>query len=363
MAQRRTTISGGDLSQALTALRQDLELPGEFPPEVQAEAAKAAATPRVGGDVDATDLELVTLDPAGSRDLDQAFAITRRQGGGFDFSYAIADVAAYVAPGGAIDDEAHRRGETLYLPDGRIALPPPVLSEGAASLLPGADRPAVLWRLQLDGGGEPTSIDVRRSIVRSRAQLDYVSLQKQGGDVAAVLSEVGQLRQQRERERGGVSLAEPEQQVERAGDGWELSYRAPLPVEDYNAQLSLLTGMAAAKLMLDGKVGLLRTMPPPSDATVASLRRSASALGIDWPKGASYADVVRRLDPTVPMQAAMIRLAAVLFRGASYTAFVGEPPAIATHSAVAAAYAHATAPLRRVPRPFRSGALPAPCGR
>src|SRR3954453_5513648 len=348
MTQRRTKIHGGDLTQALTTLRRDLELPDEFPPDVQSESQAVIAHPHVDGHVDATDLELVTLDPAGSRDLDQAFAVSRRVGGGYDFSYAIADVGSFVAPGGAIDGEAHVRGETIYLPDGRIPLHPPVLSEGAASLLPGQDRPAVLWRLQLDADGEPTSIDVRRSIVRRRAQLDYVSLQKQGGDVAAVLSEVGQLRQQRERERGGVSLAEPEQQVERAGDGWELSYRAPLPVEDYNAQLSLLTGMAAAKLMLDGKVGLLRTMPPPSEATVASLRRSASALGIDWPKGATYADVVRRLDPTVPMQAAMIRLAAVLFRGASYVAFDGEPPSLATHAAVAAAYAHATAPLRRL---------------
>jgi exoribonuclease R len=348
MAQQRTTIGGGDLSQALTTLRQDLTLPGEFPPDVQGAAEKAASESHVDGHVDATDIELVTLDPAGSRDLDQAFALARRSGGGYDFTYAIADVAAFVTSGDPVDREAHVRGETLYLPDGRIPLHPAVLSEGAASLLPGQDRPAVLWRLQLDADGEPTSVDVRRSIVRSRAQLDYVSLQKQGGDVAELLRAVGALRQQREHDRGGVSLAEPEQQVERAGDGWELSYRAPLPVEDYNAQLSLLTGMAAAKIMLDGKVGLLRTMPPPADATVASLRRSAMALGIDWPKGATYVDVVRRLDPKVPAQAAMIRLAAVLFRGASYVAFDGEPPQLATHAAVAASYAHATAPLRRL---------------
>jgi exoribonuclease R len=348
MAQRRTTISGGDLTQALTVLRADLRLPGEFPEDALAEAQQAAAADHASGHVDATAVELVTLDPAGSRDLDQALALSRRPGGGYDFAYAIADVAAFVTAGGAVDRESHARGETLYLPDGRIPLHPPALSEGAASLLPGADRPAVLWRMQLDTEGEPTTVDVRRSIVRSRAQLDYVSLQKQGGDVADLLREVGTLRLQREHDRGGVSLAEPEQQVQRAGEAWELSYRAPLPVEDHNAQLSLLTGMAAAKLMIEGKVGLLRTMPPPSDATVASLRRSARALRIDWPDGAAYADVVRRLDPNVPAQAAMIRLAAVLFRGAAYVAFDGAPPSLETHAAVAAPYAHATAPLRRL---------------
>src|SRR3954454_11045413 len=348
MAQRRTTISGGDLSQALTALRQDLELPGEFPPEVQAEAAKAAATPRVGGHVDATDLELVTLDPAGSRDLDQAFALTRRGRSGLVLHYAIADVGAFVTPGGAIDLEAHRRGETLYLPDGRVPLHPPVLSEGAASLLPNEDRPAVLWRIELDAAGEPSAVEVRRAVVRSRAQLDYESLQRDGGAVLELLQEFGQLRQERERARGAVSLPVPEQQVSGNGTGWTLTSRAPLPVEDWNAQMSLLTGMSAALLMLDAGVGLLRTMPPPDDATVQSLRRSALALDIAWPDGASYADVVRGLDASKPTNAALLRLAAVLFRGAAYVAFDGTAPTTSTHAAVAAPYAHATAPLRRL---------------
>jgi exoribonuclease R len=100
--------------------------------------------------------------------------------------------------------------------------------------------------------------------------------------------------------------------------------------------------------MLDAGVGLLRTMPPPNDATVASLRRSALALGVAWQEGASYADVIRGLDATQPAHAALLRLAAVLFRGASYVAFDGAAPTEATHSAVAAPYAHATAPLRRL---------------
>ena len=80
MAQQRTTISGGDLSQALTTLRADLELPGDFPADVLAEAQQAAAATHAAGHVDATDLEMVTLDPAGSKDLDQALALSRRAG-------------------------------------------------------------------------------------------------------------------------------------------------------------------------------------------------------------------------------------------------------------------------------------------
>ncbi|HEX5396302.1 MAG TPA: RNB domain-containing ribonuclease [Candidatus Limnocylindria bacterium] len=344
---RRTVLTGVNIDPYLAELRAEFKVPESFPPEVDAAAARAATAWIRDGRADATDLALVTLDPAGSEDLDQAFLLERINSG-IRLHYAIADVAAFVEPDGPIDVEAHVRGETLYLPDGRVPLHPPTLSEAAASLLPGQDRPAVLWRFDLDADGEPTSVDVRRAIVRSRAQLDYESFQQSGGELYALLEEFGRVRQERARTRGAVSLPEPEQQVSGDGAHWALSYRAPLPVEDWNAQMSLLTGMSAAGLMLNAGVGLLRTMPPPDSHTVASLRRSALALGVDWPEGAAYADVIAALDPTQPAQAALVRLAAVLFRGAGYVAFDGKAPDSTTHSAVAAPYAHATAPLRRL---------------
>jgi exoribonuclease R len=235
------------------------------------------------------------------------------------------------------------------------------MSEGTASLLPGQDRPAILWRLDLDADGELAATDVRRAVVRSRAQLDYTSLQQRQGDVFELLREVGERRLALEHARGGVSLPVPEQQVDGDGTSWTLTYRAMLPVEDWNAQLSLLTGMAAAKLMLDAGVGLLRTMPPPAPDVVASLRRSALALGVAWGPSASYPEVVRGLDASVPGQAAVLRLASVLFRGAGYVAFDGTPPSQQNHSAVAAPYAHATAPLRRLADRYVSECCVAAC--
>src|SRR4051794_17509678 len=216
---RRTALRGPDIDGPLTSLRAELELPTAFPPEAVAQAEAAATTDWRAGRTDSTDVPLVTLDPVGARDLDQAFAI-ERAGAGFRVWYAIADVGAFVTPGSAVDVEAHRRGQTLYLPDGRILLHPSALSEGAASLLPNEDRPAVLWRFELDADGEPTSTDVRRAVVRSRAQLDYPSLQRAGGDVFDGLRAVGTLRQQLERARGGVSLPVPEQEVSGSGTTW-----------------------------------------------------------------------------------------------------------------------------------------------
>src|SRR5690348_18228370 len=114
---RRTVVTGVDIDPHLQALRNELHVPGEFPPEVQAEATRVTSAWSRQDRVDATDLALVTLDPPGSRDLDQAFLL-ERGASGLVLHYAIADVGAFVVPGGAIDAEAHRRGETLYLPDG-----------------------------------------------------------------------------------------------------------------------------------------------------------------------------------------------------------------------------------------------------
>src|SRR5205823_9729510 len=131
----------------------------------------------------------------------------------------------------------------------------------------------------------------------------------------------GLLRQAAARKRDAVDLPTPEQVV--GADG-SLTYRAQLPCEQWNAQISLLTGMAAAGLMLEGKVGLLRTLPTPPQDAVDSLRRSALALGIDWPAGTPYGDVVSALDPHQPHQAALLTLATRVLRGAAYTAFDGE---------------------------------------
>ena len=90
------------------------------------------------------------------------------------------------------------------------------------------------------------------------------------------------------------------------GEGWSLGFRTMLPVERWNAQISLLTGMAAASLMVYARVGLLRTLPPPDSRDVQRLHRTARALNIDWPAEQLYPDFIRSLDPSVPEHAAMV---------------------------------------------------------
>ncbi|MFG3704154.1 RNB domain-containing ribonuclease [Micromonospora sp. NPDC047670] len=334
------------------ALRRELGLPEGFPAAAQREADAAAATPPRPA-ADRTDIPFVTIDPAGSRDLDQAMHLARRAGGGFRVSYAIADVAAHVRPGGALEEETWRRGQTVYLPDGTVPLHPETLSEGAASLLPDVDRAAVVWTVDLDPDGGTVGVALERALVRSRAKLDYVGVQAAADagrlpDPIALLPEVGALLTARGLRRGAINLPLPEQDVEADGDGWRLVLRGPVPMEEHNAQISLLTGMAAADIMLAGGIGLLRTMPAPKPEAVARLRAAAAPLGVYWPDGAGPGEVIAGLDPSQPRAAAFVDQAAELMRGAAYTAFDGAPPQQREHGGVAAAYAHVTAPLRRL---------------
>ncbi len=334
------------------AIRAEFEVPAEFPPAVLAEAGRRAAQPRLP-ELDATDVPLVTLDPVGSRDLDQAVHLARR-GDGYRVSYAIADVGAVVDLGGPLDEEARRRGQTLYSPDHRTPLHPAVLSEGAASLLPGELRAAALWTIDLDADGEPVRVDLRRARVRSRAQLDYPAVQVQADagtlpEPLAVLPALGELLLRRAAERGAIELGTPDQEVTASpAGGWTLAFRGDLPVEGWNAEISLLTGRCAATLMLDGGVGLLRTLPPARPDDVARLRLLAPPLGVDWPADTAPGDVIRRLDPARPGHVAFLEEAVALLRGAAYTAFDGAPPEQPGHGGVGVPYAHVTAPLRRL---------------
>ena len=279
------TPRGDSLHEEISVIQHELELTAEFSDEVERAARQAAGNPRLP-ELDRSDIPFVTIDPPESRDLDQALHI-ERDGDGYLVHYAIADVAAFVSPGDAVDEEAHRRGETLYGADSKVPLHPVVLSEGAASLLPDSLRPALLWTIKVDADGEGTDVHVERALVRSRAKLDYESVQHsldsgEADEVVRLLAEVGRAPQ----EAGGgarrrLAAAPRAGGRRRRGRRGRWSFRSMLPVEEWNAQISLLTGMAAASLMVYARVGLLRTLPPPENRDVQRLHRTAKALGID----------------------------------------------------------------------------------
>ena len=336
-----------DPSQALSAglvkIRTEFHVPDGFPPEVTA-AAQEAARRVPSQHADRTAIPFVTLDPASSTDLDQAFSI-EASGSDLLLHYAIADVAWFVEDGDSIDLEAWNRGETLYLPDGKAGLYPPVLAEAAASLLPDGPRPAVIFTIRVAGDGAVKLDGAERAIIQSRAKLAYDSVQ--ATDVPAGFAELARRMAANEERRGASRVDPPEQEVEELADGtFRLSFRPLLQSEQDNAALSLAANMAIADAMLAHKTGLFRVMSGPDAAKVQRLRNAAQALGLSWPDSTSLRDYQRTLDPADPKQAALMLEIRRAGNGASYQPY--QEGVVPWHEAMAATYAHATAPLRRL---------------
>lgn len=330
------------LAAGLAAIRAEFHVPDGFPPEVTA-AAQAAAKRAPDRHADRTAVPFVTLDPAASTDLDQAFSI-EASGGDLLLHYAIADVAWFVEDGDAVDAEAWNRGETLYLPDGRAGLYPPVLAEGAASLLPDGPRPAVVFTVRVAGDGAVKLDGAQRAVIRSRAKLAYESVKV---DELPGFSELARRMAANEQRRGASRVDPPEQQVEAQGDGtFRLSFRPRLASEEQNAALSLAANMAIADAMLAHRTGLFRVMSEPDNGKVVALRNAAGALGLTWPAATGLRDYQKTLDPADPKQAALMLEIRRASPGASYQPY--QQGLVPWHEALAATYAHATAPLRRL---------------
>lgn len=335
-------------------IRAEFTLPAEFGPDAQRDAAQAVDRHHAER-IDRTDLELVTIDPPGARDLDQALHL-ERTADGYLLHYAIADVAAQIEPGSALDIEARQRGETIYLPDGSVPLHPLVFSEGSASLLPNEVRPAALWRIETDAAANPVSWSVQRALVKSVRQLTYREAQDaaEAGNPhpsIALLPEFGRKRRDLGLARGAIELNLPAQEVVRGPSGdWELAIEARTDIDGWNAQISLLTGICAAQIMLDGGIGMLRTLPPADGDVRRWMRRTAEALGLPWTKDTPIGAQLAALDPCATTTLAMMTQATTLLRGASYLVFDGNRPddQVAGHAGIAAPYAHVTAPLRRL---------------
>src|SRR5687768_14606104 len=234
---------GDALGRGLASIRSQFQIPETFPAPVLA-AAEDASRRVPTQHVDRTDWPFVTLDPASSTDLDQAFTL-ERSGGDLLLRYAIADVAWFVEDGDPVDREAWRRGITQYLPDGKAGLYPPVLSEGAASLLPGGPRPAIIFTVRVAPDGAARLDGAERAIILNRAKLAYDSVRD--ADLPPDFAELSRRIQGAEARRGAARVNPPAQEIAAIGDGrYELLFRPPLESEVRNAALSLATNLAIA---------------------------------------------------------------------------------------------------------------------
>ncbi len=176
-----TEIIGEHLAPGLEieiALRRH-DLPHEWPEAVEREAQAIAPTvsdadATAKGRVDIRKLPLVTIDGADARDFDDAvYASKEKLRGGYKLIVAIADVSSYVKVGSPLDEEAQKRGTSVYFPRRVIPMLPSSLSDGLCSLNPNVDRLCMVCEMRVSKDGEVSNAKFYEGVMNSHARLIY----------------------------------------------------------------------------------------------------------------------------------------------------------------------------------------------
>jgi len=358
-------------SEAIERLLEDRLGRRGFPAALEAEAGRVAdAVERAPGRRrDLTELPTFTIDPATARDFDDAIS-ARREGNGARVWIHIADVAAHVKPGTPLDREARERANSTYVPGTVEPMLPRALSEDACSLAPDVERLAVTAEIELGTGGEPRSAGFYRSLIRSRARLDYDQLDRvfDGREsapelVAEPLAVARRVAASLGEQRGATGLdvesAEPEFSFDPAG---EVSGARRVPQTESHRlieRLMILANEQVAQLFERKRVPTVyRVHPQPDAQRIERLLEQLASLGLPMPplrRGLAPAEAGR-----VAAEASRLVAAEASRRGhgrEAYTSLVLRSLMQASYSdrnsghagLGSPAYCHFTSPIRRYP--------------
>jgi ribonuclease R len=324
-------------------------------------------------------LPTFTIDPVTARDFDDAISAesTTGEAGGDDGARVwvhIADVSAYVRPGGAIDEDARWRGTSVYVPGTVEPMLPPALSNDACSLVPGVDRLAVTAEIEFRGG-RVVRAEVYRSTIHSDARLDYDRVDRifAGRERAedpwaaplAVARRVAlALQDRREQTTNALALdtGEPQFRFDDAGHPTGIVIERATEAHRLIEHLMITANEQVARLLQEAGVPALhRVHGLPEPSSVGRLREQLATLGIPvggaatLPDGATgeqasavVAELSRRVDAharrTGHGRAGLSYLVLRSLQQARY-----EPKGLGHAGLGLAHYTHFTSPIRRYP--------------
>lgn len=278
-------------------------IPDAFPDDVMAQADEATPVGLKGRE-DLRDLPLITIDPSDARDHDDACYAHAdedpKNEGGHVVWVAIADVAAYVTPGSALDREARKRGNSTYFPDRVVPMLPDRLSGDLCSLHEGVPRACIAVRMVLDAQGKKLGHSFHRGLMRSPASLHYEEVQdaiegrpndRTGPLLEPVLEPIyaayAALKAART-DRQPLDLDLPERRIELDPDGTvkSVNFKERLDAHRLIEEFMVLANVAAAETLLEKKTPLLfRIHEEPTVAKLDVLRETAQAAGYTLGKG------------------------------------------------------------------------------
>jgi ribonuclease R len=278
-------------------------IPDQFPDQVMAEA-DAAKPIGLKGREDLRDLPLITIDPVDARDRDDAcFAeadTDPNNPGGHVIWVAIADVAAYVRPGSALDREARKRGNSSYFPDRVVPMLPDRLSGDLCSLHENVPRASVVVRMQIDAEGNKISHRFMRALINSSAALSYQEVQdamdgRPSEKTAPLLNDVikplyaaYRALTKARAARQPLDLDLPERRIVLDDDGHvaSVNFRDRLDAHRLIEEFMVLANVAAAETLIQKRTPLVfRVHEEPAPDKLDALRDTAQAAGLTLAKG------------------------------------------------------------------------------
>ncbi|SDO51258.1 RNAse R [Sulfitobacter litoralis] len=339
-------------------------IPDDFPDDVMAQA-DAAKPEGLKGREDLRDLPLITIDPSDARDHDDACYAHAdedpKNEGGHVVWVAIADVAAYVTPGSALDREARKRGNSTYFPDRVVPMLPDRLSGDLCSLHEGVPRACIAVRMVLDAEGNKIGHTFHRGLMRSPASLHYEEVQDaidgnpndrtgplQEPVLKPIYAAYAALKAARA-ERQPLDLNLPERRIELDADGTvkSVNFKDRLDAHRLIEEFMVLANVAAAETLLAKKTPLLyRIHEEPSPAKLDALRETAQAAGYTLAKGqVLHTRHLNKLlnDAAGTDDAELINLSTLR----SMTQAYYGPAHIGHFGLALRSYAHFTSPIRR----------------
>ena len=339
-------------------------IPDHFPDDAVAEA-DAAKPVGVKGRKDLRDLPLITIDPWDARDHDDACFVEADEdpenAGGFIIWVAIADVAAYVKPNTALDNEARKRGNSTYFPDRVVPMLPDRLSGDLCSLHEGVDRACIAVAMRIDAQGQKIGHEFHRGLMKSVASLNYEEVQdaidgQPNDKTAPLMQEIirpiyaayAALVKARAL-RQPLELDLPERQIILNDDGkvTSVQYKDRLDAHRLIEEFMVLANVAAAETLIAKKSPLLfRVHEEPNPDKLDALRDVAQASGLVLAKGQvlKTAHLNRLLVAARETeQSELINMATLR----SMTQAYYSPDNLGHFGLALRSYAHFTSPIRR----------------
>ncbi|SFP42079.1 ribonuclease R [Qipengyuania nanhaisediminis] len=330
-------------------------IPHIFPEEALEEAQQVAQLP-LSEDKreDLRNVPIIAIDPADARDHDDAIWAEPDGKGGYRAIVAIADVSFYVRPGGALDREARKRGNSVYFPDRVVPMLPEILSANVCSLVEGEDRAAMACHISISPEGKVTDWRFTRAIVRLASNTAYEDAQKaiddgSADDTLKHLWGAWELLHKAREARDPLDLELPERQVRLNDEGVieEIAVRERLDAHRVVEDFMIAANVAAAKALEAKKAPVVyRVHETPSREKLVAFKEYLATQGRNFALGQVITPgLFNRMlkDIGDPAEKALIMEAVLRSQTQAYYG-----PANAGHFGLAlGSYAHFTSPIRR----------------